>query len=139
MSQSQPPRKLPLHEHLGIETRSVGAGHSHIALRAETHHLRSAGIVHGGVIAALLDACQGMAAASVAPAGHDVLTVQLNVNFIRPVPLGEFVEARGQILHAGRRTAVTRGEVTTSTGNLVAAASATLLYLPHEQIAPPSP
>lgn len=138
MSEPTRPRRLPLHEHLGIETHSVGAGRSHITLRAEPHHLRSAGIVHGGVIAALLDACQGMAAASVAPPGHDVVTIQLNVNFIRVVALGESVEARGQILHAGRRTAVTRGEVATESGTLVAAGSATLMYLPHEHLTPPN-
>ncbi len=134
-----PRRRLPLHEHLGIETQSVGDGRSHITLLAEPHHLRSAGIVHGGVIAALLDASQGMAALSVAPAGHDVVTVQLNVNFIRVVALGESVEARGEVLHAGRRTAVTRGEVMTASGALVAAGSATLLYLPHDRRATPPP
>jgi uncharacterized protein (TIGR00369 family) len=124
------PHRVPLHEHLGIWPREVGAGRSRVELPIASHHLRSRGIAHGGVFAALLDAAQGMAAASVAPDGHDVVTIQLNVNFIRQAGAGETLVALGEVVHHGRRTAVTRAEVRTDSGALAAVGSATLMYLP---------
>ncbi len=77
-----------------------------------------------------MDTVLGMSTASVAPEGHDVVTVQLNVNFIRAVALGETVVATGEVQHAGRRTAVARGELRTSTGELAATGSGTFMFLP---------
>jgi len=91
-------------------------------------HLRSKGIVHGGLFATLLDTAMGWAAGTTAPPGFDVVTVQLNVNFIRPARPGETLVASGQIQHAGRRTAVARGEVHAD-GHLAATGSATFLYV----------
>jgi uncharacterized protein (TIGR00369 family) len=116
----------------------VGGGQSRIDLVVAPHHLRTRGITHGGVFAALLDAAQGMAAASVAPEGCDVVTAQLNVNFIRTATLGERLTATARVQHAGRRTAVTSAEIRTSSGQLTATGSATMLYLPHSDEAPPA-
>jgi acyl-CoA thioesterase len=133
------PRRIPLHERLGIEPRFVGGGQSRVELTVAPHHLRTRGITHGGVFAALLDAAQGMAASSVAPAGSDVVTIQLNVNFIRIATLGERLTATAKVQHAGRRTAVTSAEVKTSSGQLSATGSATLLYIPFSDDAESTP
>jgi uncharacterized protein (TIGR00369 family) len=104
-------------------------GRAQVELRVSESHLRSLSIVHGGVFAALLDASQGMSAASIAPSGYDVVTVQLNVNFLAPGLPGEALIATGEVIHAGRRTAVTRGEVRNGEGKLVASGTATLMFL----------
>lgn len=136
-NKSQTPRRVPLHERLDIEPRFVGGGQSRIELLVGPHHLRSRGIAHGGVFATLLDAAQGMAAASVAPDGCDVVTIQLNVNFIRPAALGERLTTTATVQHAGRRTAVTSAEMRTSQGELAATGTATLMYMPLAEEPPP--
>src|SRR5262249_57706259 len=93
--------------------------------------LRTVGILHGGVTATLLDTVLGMASGTTAPEDHYVVTVQLNVNFIRPVWEGESLVATGEVIHFGRQTAVARGEVRTSGGVLAASGSGTFMYLPH--------
>lgn len=123
-------RKVPLHELLGILPVEMGGGRGRLELVVRDHHLRTFGILHGGVFAAMLDAVMGMAAASSAREGHDVVTVQLNVNFIRPVALGESLTASAEVEHAGRRTAVARGEIRTASGELAALGSATFMFLP---------
>jgi uncharacterized protein (TIGR00369 family) len=82
-------------------------------------------------LATLLDTAIGVAAYSLAPADHFAVTVQLSVNFIRPAWEGETLAATGEVIHAGRQTAVGRGEVRTAAGVLVAAGSATCMYLPY--------
>jgi uncharacterized protein (TIGR00369 family) len=87
--------------------------------------------MHGGVLATLLDSVMGMAASSVAPAGHFAVTVQINLNFIRPAWEGELLIATGEVEHSGRTTAVARGEARTEGGSLVGTGSATFMYVAH--------
>jgi len=109
----------------------VTPGHGRLELLVQSHHMRTLGIMHGGVLATLLDTVMGMAAGTRAPAGHFVVTVQLNINFIRPAWAGETLVATGEVRHVGRQTAVARGEVHTKTGTLVGSGSGTFMYLPH--------
>ncbi|EYB69108.1 phenylacetic acid degradation-related protein [Deinococcus phoenicis] len=68
------------------------------------HH----GFAHGGVQAALADiALTFMGAAALGPS---VLTSEFKINFVRP-GLGEALVARGSVISAGRRQAVTRCDI----------------------------
>jgi uncharacterized protein (TIGR00369 family) len=116
---------------LGARPIAFGQGRGRLELDVQPGHLRSLGLVHGGVVATLLDSVMGMAAASVAPPDHYVVTVGLNVHFIRPSRQGETLVASAEVVHSGRQTAVARGEIHTASGALVASGSATFLHLPH--------
>jgi uncharacterized protein (TIGR00369 family) len=122
--------RIPLHELLGIHVVEAAEGRGRLEMVVTARHLRTFGLLHGGVLAALLDAAMGTATATRTPAEHDVVTAQLNVNFIRPAWQGEQLTTTGEVVHAGRRTAVARGEVRTAEGSLVAAASGTFLFTP---------
>lgn len=123
-------RHVPLLDHLNIHPISAGDGKAEFEMTVEPIHLRTMGLLHGGATAALLDTAVGFAAVTVAPADHHVVTVQLNVNFVRPVKQGETIRATGDVEHAGQRTAVVHGEVRTADGDLAALATATMMYLP---------
>jgi uncharacterized protein (TIGR00369 family) len=116
-------------ELLGVRPLLLEAGRSQVQVVVSSQHLRSHGIAHGGIYATLLDTSMGWAAGSRAPDGWNVVTVQLNVNFIRPAKLGETLIARGEVQHSGRRTAVAYGEIKTADGHLVATGSATFMYV----------
>jgi acyl-coenzyme A thioesterase PaaI-like protein len=60
-----------------------------------------------------------------------LVTIQLNLNFVRPARVGDILHATGQVLHSGRRTALSRGEVRNASNSLVATATATLMFLPN--------
>ena len=123
--------KVPFLKLLGLMVDDVGDGRIAFRMTVEERHLRTLGIVHGGVTATLLDTATGCAASTKAPADHHVVTVQLNVNFIRPAWQGETLIASGEVKHAGRQTAVASGEVRTDEGVLVATAMGTFMFLPH--------
>lgn len=123
-------RQVPFLDHLKVVPLSAGDGKSAFQITIEDVHLRTFGILHGGVTAALLDTAVGFAAVTVAPPGHHVVTAQMNVNFIRTVKAGETLTASGEVQHAGNLTAVARGEVRTVAGELAALATATMIYLP---------
>jgi uncharacterized protein (TIGR00369 family) len=121
-------RQDPFHDLLRIQSIDARDGKCRVELLVVRQHLRNLGIVHGGVIASLLDTAMGIAASTFAPPFQAVLTAQLNVNFIRPVKERESLVATGEIIHSGRQTAVARGEVRTADGLLVASGSATFMY-----------
>lgn len=57
--------------------------------------------VHAGAITSILDSACGYAALSVAPEGHDVLSVEFKVNLLSPA-VGEQFSARGHVKRAGK-------------------------------------
>ncbi len=124
------PGEVPLLGYLKFGPIRFEPGRGRIELTVLPEHLRTLGVAHGGLLATLLDSALGMTASTRAPAGHFVVTVQLNINFIRPAWLDEKLIAVADLQHAGRSTAVARGEVRTDGGALVASATGTFMYLP---------
>ena len=128
----------PFLELLGIYPEMLTPGQVRVRLVVEAEHLRSRAIAHGGVLATLMDTSLGLAAKTIAREGYDVVTAQLNVNFVRPARPGETVLAVAEVKHSGRKTAVAWAEARTEGGELVATGSATLVYLPITDF-PPEP
>ncbi len=62
------------------------------------------GNVHGGYTAMLVDNVAGMALMSVIGSGAP--TVSLQVDYLNPMPLGRTYTARGEVIRAGKATAI---------------------------------
>ena len=115
---------------LGIEVREIKQGKAVIQLAINEKHLRSLGIVHGGVTGSLLDTALGIAGASYAPDRHHTVTMQLNINFTRIATQGDLLTATGRVLHHGSRTTVCQGEVIDQNNQTIATATSTIMFLP---------
>jgi uncharacterized protein (TIGR00369 family) len=88
--------------------------------------------VHGGVIATLMDTAMGSAVYTAIPDGALYTTLELKVNFIRPVQLdGDTLTCEATVVHAGKRTATAEGRVTDANGKLIAHGTTTcMVFLP---------
>lgn len=122
-------RHVPFLELLGVTPKSGHDGRAEFELTVDGKHLRTFGMLHGGVVATLLDTAMGYAAVTKAPADHLVVTMQLNMNFTRAAKPGDRLLALGEVVHAGGRTAVTRGEIRSAAGTLIATGSATFFFI----------
>ncbi|MDH3730346.1 MAG: PaaI family thioesterase [Acidimicrobiia bacterium] len=91
-------------------------------------HYNPIGVVHGGITATLLDTVMGVAVHSTLPKGFGYTTLEVKVNFVRPVT-SETGPLRGvgEVIHRGGRVATAEGRVTDSQGKLVAHATTTCL------------
>jgi uncharacterized protein (TIGR00369 family) len=92
------------------------------------HHQGWPGVLHGGIISALLDETIGRVAFL-----HDrwVQTARLELRFIKPAPLGKRLLATGEATRDARRLMEMRGQlVTAEGGELLAEASGTFVRLP---------
>ena len=125
-------RAVPFLDLIGARLLDAGDGRARFELTVAEHHLRTLGLLHGGVTATLLDTVMGAAATTRAPRTHHVVTVQLSVNYVRPAWKGERLVAAAEVQHGGRQTAVARGELRTADGQLVALGTGTFMYVPRE-------
>ena len=101
----------PLMDALGVRV-SLEDGRPVIRMTVDDRHLRSHGIAHGGFLCTVLDTALGAAAyETLEDEGVELVTAQLNVNFIRPVWSGEEILASAEVVHAGRQTMVVRGQI----------------------------
>lgn len=98
----------PFSRHVGAELVRAGPEGVEFALDVGEEHLQHLGMVHGGVIATLLD--NALTFAGGMALGPQVLTVEFKVNFVRPAQGGRLT-ATGRVVHAGKRLAVVQGEV----------------------------
>ena len=71
------------------------------------------GAAHGGYAATLLDSAMGCSVHTTVPRGSGYTTVDLTINYVRPVRAETGpVRAEGRVLHSGRRTATAEGRLT---------------------------
>ena len=89
------------------------------------------GVVHGGLVCTLLDTVAGCAVHTTLPAGFGYTSIELKVNYLRPVhETSGPLTAIGTVTKPGRRVAFAEGEVLDAAGKLVANATSSLLVFP---------
>jgi uncharacterized protein (TIGR00369 family) len=124
----------PMAELMGIEPVEADEGRVVFAAEHGAQHLNPLGVVHGGLAATLLDSAMGCAVHSTLPEGAGYTTLELKVNFTRPVTsaTGRIV-CEGTVVHRGARVATAEGRVVVeATGKLVAHGTTTCLIFAPE-------
>lgn len=86
---------------LGAEIAIRKKGEVEIGFRFHPSLTQQNDFVHAGAITSILDSACGYAALSVAPEGHDVLSVEFKVNLLAPA-VGEEFSARSHVKRAGK-------------------------------------
>lgn len=113
-------------EPYGITVEDVEEGRVVLSFEASEKHHQPNGVVQGGVLTAVADAAMGMAAMTVQEVGWANTTVELKINFIRPVIAGT-VQAHGRVVRAGRSIIFTEATVSNQEGKTVALATSSVL------------
>jgi len=131
MSQEEIRRKIfsllndsPFYRHLGMEVVEAGEGRALLRLPIKSELKNLYGILHGGVIAALLDSSCSIAVGTLLGPDEAAVTLDQRINFISNVREGVLI-GEGKALHKGRFTGVGQAEVRDEEGNLVAAGMTT--------------
>jgi uncharacterized protein (TIGR00369 family) len=88
------------------------------------------GLVHGGIVTALLDETMGWA---IFHEGIWGVTTRISVTFRRPIDVGTELTVTGAVTKETRRAIETHGEVRDAAGDLFAEADAIFLVMPEER------
>lgn len=97
------------------------------------YHYNPAGAVHGGLAATLIDSATACAVYSMLPAGVFYTTIELHVNYVRPITLHTGrLRCIGQVIHNGRRQATAEARLLDDNDKLYAHGTATCLIMSGE-------
>jgi uncharacterized protein (TIGR00369 family) len=92
------------------------------------------GTVHGGILCDIADAAMGIAFATTLAPGESFTTVELKINFLRPVRQAQ-LRATGRVFQRGRTIGYVECEISDEHGKLVAKSNSTCLVLRGDQAA----
>jgi uncharacterized protein (TIGR00369 family) len=118
----------PIATLLGFRLTSVEPGEAVIAFEATARHANPMGTLHGGVLCDIADAAMGMAYATTLADGETFTTLELKINFLKPVWTGR-LRASGRVVKAGKTVGLLECDITDEGNHLVARASSTCLTL----------
>lgn len=122
---------VPIARLIGFEVKEIADGRAAVALTAGPQHANPMGTLHGGVLCDIADAAMGMAFASTLAPGESFTTVELKINFFRPVWEAR-LQAQGKVVRRGRSIGYVECEILNEQGQLIAKAASTCLALRGE-------
>ncbi|WP_119065787.1 PaaI family thioesterase [Rubrobacter indicoceani] len=125
----------PIARLMGFHVSEVSEGRVVFTVEPGEHHYNPIGAVHGGLACALFDSAMGCAVHTALPAGTGYTTLELKVNFLRPMTsrTGE-VHCEGKTIHVGRTTATAEARLTNGEGKLFGHATTTCMVFPGGRI-----
>jgi uncharacterized protein (TIGR00369 family) len=95
-----------------------------VEMEARPEFINPAGLIHGGMLAAMLDETLSPALAATLGPGEFAPTLEIKVSFIPPAKVGR-VLGTGRVVSRGRSICFMEGELHDEKGTLLATATAT--------------
>jgi len=128
----------PFMELLGVRIVSVEPGAVTFEFEPAEFMYSPLGNVHGGIVTVLLDTAMGCSFHTTLPAGTGYTTLELKVNFLRPVLARTgTLRALGHVLHSSKRVATVDARLEDRAGKMYAHSTSTLMILRPEAPANP--
>lgn len=121
----------PFPRHLPFTLESIELDHARARIDVAECHLQPYGIVHGGVIAALIDTATFWAAFARLPEDAGLVNVDLKLNYLKAIKEGSLI-GEGRCIRSGRTISYAEAWIHTATGDLVAHGTSSLMALPGQ-------
>jgi uncharacterized protein (TIGR00369 family) len=119
---------------IGFEAKDIADGRATVVLSAGPQHSNPMGTLHGGILCDIADAAMGIAFASTLAPEESFTTVELKINFFRPVWQTQ-LKAEGTVVQRGRTVGYVECVITDEQNRLVAKSSSTCMVLRGEKAA----
>jgi len=118
----------PISALMSFQISELSEGRAVFVAEPAEYHYNPIGVVHGGLAATLLDSAMGCAVHSMLPAGAGYTTLEIKVNFVRPLTAETGrVRCEARVIHVGGRTATAEGKVVDEEGKLYAHGTTTCI------------
>jgi uncharacterized protein (TIGR00369 family) len=118
----------PIATLIGFTLTSIEPGRAVVEFEAGRQHTNPMGTLHGGVLCDIADAAMGMAYASTLGEGETFTTLEMKINFLKPVWNAK-LRAVGRVVKGGRTVGLVDCEIADEQESLVAKATSTCLTL----------
>ncbi len=123
----------PFPQHFPLEMVSIGHDSAVVATETDGRHVQPMGLVHGGVVATLIDTATFWSAYLPLPEDTGLVNVDLKLNYLRSVTSGRVI-AKGHCIRAGRTISYAEAYVYDADDQLLAHGTSTLMALPGKGI-----
>lgn len=124
----------PIAKLIGFTVTLAESGRAVVEFQATERHSNPMGTLHGGVLCDIADAAMGMAYASNLNDGETFTTLEMKINFIKPVWNARLV-ATGKVIKQGKTIGLVECDVVDEQEQLVAHATCTQMTLRGERAA----
>ncbi|MGB6500370.1 MAG: PaaI family thioesterase [Candidatus Acidiferrum sp.] len=121
----------PVARLIGFEAKESSEGRAVVSLAAGPQHANPMGTLHGGILCDIADFAMGIAFATTLAPGESFTTIELKINFFRPV-WEAALKAEGKVVRRGSTVGYVECEITDENGKLVAKAASTCMALRGE-------
>lgn len=118
----------PIARLLGFSLKAIEQGRAVFEMQVDERHHNPMGTLHGGIYCDVADAAMGYAYAATLGEGDSFTTVELKINFFRPVRNGKLT-AEARVVRAGATLGYVECDVKDHEGNLLARAGSTCMKL----------
>jgi uncharacterized protein (TIGR00369 family) len=122
----------PIGETIGMRMVDISPDFAVFEMQAERRHANPMGTLHGGVLCDLADGAMGMAWSSELEEGESFTTLELKINFLKPIWQAK-LRAEARVIRRGRTVGLVECDVRDDKGDLVAHATSTLMTLRGDQ------
>lgn len=119
---------VPVAELIGFSVTEAKDGRAVATFEATEKHANPMGTLHGGILCDVADAAMGMAFASTLAEEETFTTVDLKINFFRPVWNAKLT-AEAQVIQRGRTLGFVECDIRDENNKLIAKTSSTCLAL----------
>jgi uncharacterized protein (TIGR00369 family) len=121
--------KSPYPSHMCFRITAIDLDMAEIELETGPCHLQPFGIVHGGVLATLIDTATFWAVFMRVPEDAGLVNIDLKLNYLKPVT-NQALTARGDAIRFGKSVSYAEAKVLDTNGELIAHGTSTLMTLP---------
>jgi len=125
---------VPISRLIGFEAKDIADGRATVVLAAGPQHANPMGTLHGGILCDIADAAMGMAFASTLAPEESFTTVELKINFFRPVWQTQ-LRAEGMVVRRGGTIGYVECTITDEENRSVAKAASTCMVLRSQKAA----
>ena len=123
---------MPVCKLVGMTVEAVENGWCRASLEVGSQHWTPFGTTHGGILCDLSDLAMGMAFMTTLLEGEGLATIELKINYFRPVSEG-LIHAEARVVHRGRSTGYVDCEIKDAAGRLIAKAASTCMVIKDDR------
>ena len=121
-------KNSPYHSHMKMTLDQIALDAAEVGIKLAECHLQPYGIVHGGVVATIIDTATFWAAFLRLPEESGLVNVDLKLNYLQSVIDGKLT-ARGTCIRSGRSICYSEASVYNENDSLIAHGTSTLMVL----------